>query len=113
MVKRGDVYWARLDQTEGSEQAGTRPVVIVSRNAINENSPIVVIAPTTAHSPKKRLYPSQVLLRRGEGGLPNDSILLGEQIRAISKSRLSNYLGRLSSSKVTEVSAALKIALDL
>ena len=46
-MKRGDIYDARLNPTEGSEQAGTRPVVIVSRNAINRYSPVVVIVPLT------------------------------------------------------------------
>jgi mRNA-degrading endonuclease toxin of MazEF toxin-antitoxin module len=41
MVRRGEVYDARLDPTEGSGQAGSRPVVIVSRDAINTASPVV------------------------------------------------------------------------
>lgn len=44
-LKRGDVYLARLDPTESSEQAGTRPVIIVSRDAINASSPVVVVVP--------------------------------------------------------------------
>ena len=50
---RGDVYDARLSPTEGSEQAGMRPVIIVSRNAINQHSPVIVVVPLTdAASPK-------------------------------------------------------------
>jgi len=49
-MKRGEVYDARLDPVEGSEQRGSRPVVVVSRNAINEFSPVVSAAPC-----KKRL----------------------------------------------------------
>ncbi len=40
---------ARLDPTEGSEQAGTRPVIIVSRNALNTSSPVVLVVPCTTY----------------------------------------------------------------
>ncbi len=89
------------------------PAIVVSRDAINEHSPVVVIVPTTTYAPRKKIYPSQVLLRRDEGGLLNDSIALGDQVRTLSKSRLGDPLGRLSSPALTEISAALKVTLDL
>ena len=66
---RGDVYDARLSPTEGSEQAGMRPVIIVSRNAINQYSPVIVVVPLTDAANLKRTYPSDVLIRQPEGGL--------------------------------------------
>jgi mRNA interferase MazF len=62
-VKRGDVYDARLDPIEGSEQGGSRPVVIVSRDAINKSSPVVLAVPCTTYRPDRRIYPSQVLVK--------------------------------------------------
>ena len=59
---RGDVFSARLDPTEGSEQAGTRPVIVVSRDSINANSPVVVVIPVTDAGNVKRLYPSHAYL---------------------------------------------------
>ncbi|MBI3360500.1 MAG: type II toxin-antitoxin system PemK/MazF family toxin [Chloroflexi bacterium] len=56
-MKRGDVYDARLDPTEGSEQAGTRPVVIVSRDVINDASTVVIVVPLTNAANLKRAYP--------------------------------------------------------
>lgn len=87
-MKRGDVYDARLNPTEGSEQAGIRPVVIVSRDAINQASPVVVVVPFTNAVHLKRLYPHTTLIRASEGGLTVDSIALAGQVRAISKTRL-------------------------
>lgn len=110
---RGDVYLASLNPTEGSEQAGTRPVVIVSRDALNRYSPVVVVVPITGLEKKPNLYPSQVILKVGEGGLSKDSVALGEQVRAISKKRLRHQLGHLPPDKMAEIGAALKIALDL
>ena len=64
-MNRGDVYDARLDPTEGSEQAGSRPVIIVSRDAINTNLNIVIVVPCTSHRPTTRMHPGRVLLRLG------------------------------------------------
>ncbi len=110
---RGDVYQASLDPVQGSEQAGPRPVVIVSRDAINQNSPVVVAVPLTGLENCPRVYPSQVLVKAGSGGLAKDSVALGERVRAISKKRLVKYVGHLPSELMTQISVALKIALDL
>ena len=112
-MKRGDVYDARLDPTEGSEQAGTRPMVIVSRDAINSASPVVVIVPLTNAVHLKRLYPHTVALPAGDGGLTVDSVALAGQVRAISKTRLIRFRGHLSDDATARINKALQIALDL
>ena len=110
---RGDVFEATLDPTKGSEQRGTRPVIIVSRDAINQSSPIVVIVPITGREHSIRIYPSQIEIRAGEGGLSKDSVAMGEQVRAIAKMRLTKQLGHLPALVMTKLNTALKIALDL
>ncbi|HEV8577504.1 MAG TPA: type II toxin-antitoxin system PemK/MazF family toxin [Thermoanaerobaculia bacterium] len=112
-MKRGDVFDARLDPVEGSEQAGTRPVIVVSRDAINDASPVVVVVPCTTLKGERRIYPSQVLLRPPEGGLRADSIALGEQVRAIAKTRLRSRRGTLSPEAMRQIDRALLITLDL
>lgn len=112
-MNRGDVYLARLDPVEGSEQAGRRPVILVSRDAINAASPIVVVVPCTRHREERRIYPSQVVLRAPDGGLRSDSIALGEQIRALSKRRLVECWGALDPRTVERLDRALQVTLDL
>lgn len=112
-MRRGDIFRATLDPTKGSEQGGVRPVVVVSRDAINQSSPVVIVVPITDRNNKRKIYPSHVILKAGEGGLKIDSVALGEQVRAISKSRLAENLGHLAPHSVTAIGAALKIALDL
>jgi mRNA interferase MazF len=112
-VRRGEVYDARLDPTEGSEQAGSRPVVIVSRDAINDASPVILAVPCTTYRLGRRIYPSQVLFRAPDGGLTADSVALGEQVRALAKSRLGRRRGMLSAEAVAELDRALLIAFDL
>ncbi len=112
-MKRGDVFDARLNPTEGSEQAGIRPVVIVSRDAINQHSSVVVVVPLTKAANVQRTYPNNVTIANGEGGLTAESVLLGGQVRAISKSRLLRQRGTLSGETMHLVDRALRITLDL
>jgi mRNA interferase MazF len=107
------VFEARLDPVEGSEQAGIRPVVVVSRDAVNEASPVVVVVPCTTWKPERRIYPSQVVLRAPDGGLRADSIALGEQVRALAKTRLRSRWGTLSPEAMRRLDRALLITLDL
>ena len=112
-MRRGDIFDARLNPTEGSEQAGVRPVVIVSRDAINKNSSVIVVVPLTNATNVKRNYPNNVTIGKGEGGLTIESVLLGGQVRAISKSRLLRQRGTLSTEIMQQVDRALRITLDL
>jgi mRNA interferase MazF len=113
MMKRGEVYDARLDPVEGSEQRGSRPVVIVSRDAINESSPIVSAAPCTTYREGRRIYPSHVLVKAPEGGLDADSVILGEQVRVLDKKRLLRPRGELTPATMSRLNEALRIAFDL
>jgi mRNA interferase MazF len=110
---RGEVYQADLNPVAGSEQGGRRPVLIVSRNALNANAPIVIVVPLTGRENKRRLYPTHVELTAGEGGLSKDSVALCEQVRAISKNRLKKKVGQVSPQKMSMVDSALRISLDL
>lgn len=112
-MERGDVYDARLDPVEGSEQGGTRPVVIVSRDAINAHSPVVLAVPCTTYREGRRVYPTQVLVIAPDGGLSNNSIFMADQVRVLAKSRLLILRGRLSNESIEQLNQALSIALDL
>lgn len=112
-MKRGEVYLVRLDPVEGSEQAGTRPCLIVTRDAINRYSPVVMITPFTDAANISRIYPSDVLIRSSEGGLAVDSVALTGQTRAIAKTRLIRQLGFLSRTTMNKIDEALEVTLDL
>jgi mRNA interferase MazF len=110
---RGDVFSARLGPAEGSEQAGTRPVVVMSRDSINANSPVVVVVPVTDAAAISRIYPSHTQIPKGSGGLKLDSVAKAEQIRAIQISRLVGYHGRLDREVLARVEDAIKVTLAL
>lgn len=89
-MKRGEIYWARLDPVEGSEMCKTRPCVIVSRDELNGILPTVVVCPlTSAVRPKWR---TRLQVRCAN----RKADVCTEQIRTISKVRLGEHLGTLS-----------------
>jgi mRNA interferase MazF len=112
-VKRGEVYDIRFDPSEDSEQAGIRPAVIVSRDAINATSTVLLAVPCKTYRPGRRLYPSHVLIHAPEGGLDVDSVAMAEQIRALSSKRIGRRRGTLSVATLASLEQALLIAMDL
>ncbi|HEY3115677.1 MAG TPA: type II toxin-antitoxin system PemK/MazF family toxin [Chloroflexota bacterium] len=112
-MKRGEVYDARLDPTEGSEQAGSRPVIIVSRDALHDALPVVIAVPCSTMRPGRRIYPTHVLIAAPDGGLDVDSLALCEQIRVLSKSRLRRMRGTISPAARQQIDRALLTTLDL
>jgi mRNA interferase MazF len=111
--RRGDVFDARLDPVEGTEQGHTRPVIVVSRDALNAQVPRVIAVPCTRYRRDFVIYPSRVLISAPDGGLSVDSVALGEQIRVLSARRLLRRRGALSDAAMRELERALAITLDL
>lgn len=105
-VKRGDVVVANLDPTIGVEIQKTRPVVVLSNDAINQYSQLVVIVPLTKNT--ARLSPSHALIPKGSARLTFTSKAVTEQIKAVDKRRLVKRLGSLTPSLLEAVERALK-----
>ena len=74
-VKRGDIFYADLSPVVGSEQGGTRPVLIVQNDTGNRHSPTVIAAAITSQTGKARL-PTHINIAGGSVGLSKDSIIL-------------------------------------
>ena len=105
MIRRGDVFLVNLDPVVGSEVGKTRPAIVVQNNLANRSSPTVTIVPIS--SSIERVFPFQVRLPAGEGGLSQESKALCEQIRTVSRDRLRECLGRLSQERLNDIRAAL------
>ena len=110
-MKRGDVYLADLSKTVGSEQGGLRPVLIIQNDIGNRFSPTVIVAAITGQISKAKL-PTHIELTK-EHGLAKDSVILGEQIRTIDKSRLQNYLCSLDEITMKKVDRSIMISLGM
>ena len=110
-MKRGEIYFANLDPTVGSEIRKNRPVLIVSNNANNKAASTVTIIPVTSNT--KKIYPFEVLLEPKECGLQKSSKAQCHQIRTISKIRINGKaVGFAGKEIMLKVKAALKLHLD-
>lgn len=108
------IFQARLDPVLGSEQAGRRPVLVVSNEVINQALPIVTVLPLTSMRKGRRIYSTEVLLVAGQAELPRDSIIMAHQIRTIAKERLGKLYGVLDDLAIQEkVRQAIRTQLDL
>ncbi|MEG1725942.1 MAG: type II toxin-antitoxin system PemK/MazF family toxin [Anaerovoracaceae bacterium] len=113
-MKKGEIYYADLSPVIGSEQGGNRPVVVIQNNVGNKNSSTVIVAAITSEYHNKHKIPTHVRVENiDESGLPNDSIVLLEQIRTIDKSRLESYVGAVSPVDMVKINTAIMISLGL
>lgn len=111
MPSRGEVWFADLDPTKGHEQAGLRPVLIVSTDVFNHGPADLVIAiPLTS---TQRRFPYRVRIDPPEGGLRNPSYVLCDSVRSIAKERLKNRIGAASADSMETVSDYLRILMEL
>lgn len=110
-IRRGDLFYADLDPVIGSEQGGTRPILVLQNDVGNYFSPTVVAAAITSRRDKNHL-PTHVLLEDIPGLAPA-SLLLLEQIRTVDRRRLRGYIGRISKEKMKEIDMALAISVGL
>ncbi len=107
-VKRWDIFRANLDPVVGSEQGKSRPVLVISEDAVNEVLNIVNVIPITSRKSGRNIYPNEASIVAGNYGLANESILLCHQIRTIDKQRLSHHYGQIiDDSKQEEIIEAL------
>ena len=111
-VRRGDIYYADLDPTVGSELGGVRPVVVIQNNVGNCHSPTLIVAAITSRTGKPRL-PTHVGVKSDISKSYKDSIVLLEQLRTVDRSRLRDFLGVLELPDMENVDASLRISVGL
>ena len=112
LIRRGDIFFAELSPVVGSEQGGTRPVLILQNNIGNQYSPTTIVAAITSQIAKAKL-PTHVEMIADDGGLERDSVILLEQVRTIDKSRLMEKVATLSDDMMGRVNLAVEISLGL
>lgn len=111
-MRRGEIYYADLSPTVGSEINKRRPVLIVSNEASNRAASTLTVLPIT--SKVSRVYPFEVFLSPKESGLPKPSKAQAQQIRTISKERIAGRaLGQLGIALMRRAAEAIRLHLDL
>jgi len=111
-MKRGEIYYANLSPTVGSEIDKRRPVLVVNNDANTRVANTVIILLITSNV--TRVYPFEVLLNPEDSGLSKPSKVQAQQVRTISKQRItSDAVGSWSEEIMQLVNAALKLHLDV
>lgn len=109
-MKRGEIYYASLEPVIGSEQGGNRPVLVIQNDVGNWFSPTTIVAAITSRQGKTTL-PTHVSISAVE--LPQDSVVLLEQIRTIDKQRLTGFVGHLDEKAMLLVDKAIVISFGI
>lgn len=107
MIERGDIYYILCNKTTGSEQKGKRPAVVVSNDIGNAYSCVVEVVFLTTNL--KRWLPTHAEIR----STPSRSKALCEQVTTIDKSRISDYIGKVTKEEMKNIEKAIKISLSI
>ena len=111
-IRRGNMFYADLTYGIGSEQKGSRPVVIISNNKGNRHSNTVIVAVITSQMINKTKLPTHCHIQ-AQQGLYRNSLVMLEQIRTVDKSRLREYIGTLNGEVMSKIDRALAISVGL
>ena len=110
-VRRGEIFYADLGETVGSEQYGVRPVLIIQNDKGNENGPTTVVVGITSKLKKMHL-PTHLYLGK-RFGLSKESVLLAEQIITLDRQRIKGYIGTVDDVTMERVEEAIEISLGM
>ena len=113
-VHRGEIYFVNLNPVKGREQAGQRPVLVLSVNAINKLPLVVTVVVGTKGENVSRDYPTNVRISPEESGLPIETVFLCFQIRSLDSKRFSEKpAGKLPDEVLKRVEIAVRHCLGL
>ncbi len=99
VLRRGDVVWADLEPTKGREQAGRRPVLVISDDIFNRRSGTIIAMAITSHA-QKAGFP--LTLKLSGARLPTEAWVKISQVRTLSTERLGRRIGRVEDSELEQ-----------
>ena len=102
MVSKWEICFCNLDPTQGSEQRGTRPVLVISNDAVNHVLPVCTVIPLSSLKEGEKIYPTEILMPAAETGLPKDSVAMLQQTRTVAHTRLQPPVGKLTDENLRE-----------
>jgi mRNA interferase MazF len=113
-IERGEIYFVNLNPVQGREQAGNRPVTVLSIDAINRLPLVITIVVGTKGDNISRDYPTNVRISPAESGLPMETVFLCFQVRSLDQKRFpKNPAGKLSDEAMKKVEEAVRYSLGL
>lgn len=113
-ILQGEIYWADLSPTQGREQSGRRPALVLSRNSLNRLplTVLVMIGTGAEHLDSGRRYPTDLWVTATESGLPKDTVFMGLQLRSVDPQRLRQRIGLLPRNRLVEAMDIVRAVMD-
>ncbi len=111
-IKQGDVYWIDLDGPKGSEPGFRCPYVVVQNNIFNKSRINTIVVCALTSNIKRAEVPGNVLLKKGEANLKKESVVNVAQVVTVDRADLTEKTGTLSSSRVHQIIAGLKLVIE-
>lgn len=111
-IKQGDVYWLDLDEPKGSEPGFRRPYVVVQNNIFNKSRINTIVVCALTSNVKRAEVPGNVLLKKGEANLQKESVVNVTQVSTVDRLELDEKIGTLSSTRVHQIIAGLKLVIE-
>ena len=107
-INQGDIYWIRLEESEGSESGYIHPHVVIQDNIFNRSriNTVVVCALTT--NIKRAKAPGNVLLEVGEANLLKRSVVIVSQVSTVNKIQLGEYIGTITMERINQILAGMQ-----
>jgi mRNA interferase MazF len=113
-IQRGEIYFVDLNPTQGREQMGKRPVLVLSNNTINALPLVVTVVVGTKGEHITRDYPANVRVSQEQSGLPMETVFLCFQIRSLDPKRFPQQpAGKVSAEVLERIADTVRYCLDL
>ncbi len=112
VINQGDIYWVEVDEPSGSEPGYTHPHVVIQNNLYNQSKIRTVIVCVLTSNLRYAEVPGNVLLEKGEANLSKASVVNVSQILTIDKTQLGEYIGTLSTKRVSEILDGISLFLE-
>ena len=113
-IERGQIFLVDLNPVQGREQAGRRPVLVLSVNAINRLPLVATVVIGTKGENVARNYPTNVRISSAESGLPMETVFLCFQLRSLDPARFAHPLaGKISGVTLNKIETAVRYCLGL
>lgn len=113
VAKRGEIWWATLDEPRGSESGYRRPVIIVSANEFNQSRINTILVAVITSNMRLAEAPGNFSLSRKESCLTKESVVNISQILTLDKTYLTEKIGKLPNRKLMMLNEGLKLVFSL
>jgi mRNA interferase MazF len=112
VIQQGDIFWVQLAEPSGSEPGYRHPYVIIQNNVFNASRINTTIGIALTSNLSRSSVPGNVLLRKGEAGLPKASVANVTQMVTFDKSDLKEKIGRVTARRIREILEGLKLVTE-